>query len=416
VSDCAFPGCDWLSSGWAISSASFEHAASAREALRLIVADPALGPGVLENPSLMANLLQDLLPGAPREAGILAAAAQKDVAGRLRDHVERGLDAATSVRLAAALLASSTAFTPEVCQWVALEFAVAMGVFPAGVAVSALPEAGANAAGSATAAARPETAGPAVTQPGTSDRASGGSILAAPPDASTVQPTADGRATGLGTQSVAGPAVPASVAATGASGNVQAGMPGYGRAARPRRRRPLAALIVVICVVVVVAVAGVIGYRLAGSPHLGSADQPSSSSSPGTPAPSGSASPTASAPPAAPPGIGWIAQLASVNQSAGTAELGQLLARIRVSVPQATVLDSSGYASLRPGFWVIYYRGNFASGAQALTFCASHGFTTARQCIGRYLSHSPADFGYQCYPPAGSPSGNCSHSRDPASS
>ena len=84
-----------------------------------------------------------------------------------------------------------------------------------------------------------------------------------------------------------------------------------------------------------------------------------------------------------------------------------MLARIQAHVPQALVLDSSQYASLRPGYWVIYYQGNFTNGVQALNFCAAHGLSTRNQCIGRYLSHDAAYIAYQCYPPAYNPSGNC---------
>lgn len=328
---------------------------------------------------MMANLLEDLLPDAPREAGILSAAARRDVAGMLREHAERGLDSETSVRLVAAALASSTAFGPEACRWAVREFAVAMGVLVVGTVPSAMPFPGADVDTSArTAAAETATAVPAATSPSPTDRLPGFRAAA-----------------GQG-QVAAGP-----------PGYLQAGAPGYVQPASPRRRRSLAAMLTAIGIVVAVAAAGAIGYRLAGSPHQSSGHHSLRSSLRDTPAASGSSSPAVTAPPTAAAGTGWIAQLASVEQSAGTAKLGQLLARIQVSVPQAMVLDSSDYASLRPGFWVVYYQANFANGVQALAFCAAHGLTTANQCLGRYLSHSAATFGYQCYPPAGSPSGNC---------
>jgi eukaryotic-like serine/threonine-protein kinase len=82
-----------------------------------------------------------------------------------------------------------------------------------------------------------------------------------------------------------------------------------------------------------------------------------------------------------------------------------------MDIPGAQVLESSHYASLSPGFWVIYYQGPFGDGTQALAYCAAHGRFTANQCIGRFLSHDPADHGYQCYPPSASPSGSCFHNR-----
>lgn len=111
-----------------MAAISFEHADEVRAVLRVIVADPAHGPGALSSPRVMASLLSDLLPDAPRETGILAVAVQKDVAGMLRDHVAQGLDAGVAVSLAASALATSTAFSPEACDWVAAELAIALGL------------------------------------------------------------------------------------------------------------------------------------------------------------------------------------------------------------------------------------------------------------------------------------------------
>nr|WP_171111351.1 MULTISPECIES: serine/threonine-protein kinase [Streptomyces] len=122
----------------------------------------------------------------------------------------------------------------------------------------------------------------------------------------------------------------------------------------------------------------------------------------------GSATNTPSAPTPTPTGTGgWIAQLHSEPLSAGTATRDQRLARIRESVPEAVVLRSDDYASLRPGYWVIYAPGPFADGRAALTFCAERGRTTPNACMGRYLSASPADFALQCRPPATAPTGRC---------
>lgn len=103
----------------------------------------------------------------------------------------------------------------------------------------------------------------------------------------------------------------------------------------------------------------------------------------------------------------WIAQLASVPVSDGAARLNAVLEKVRRHIPAAQVLGSSLYASLRPGFWVVYYAGSFTDGTQALTYCAAHGRTTRNQCIGRYLSHNPADYYDQCYPPASAATSAC---------
>ncbi|MEV5439409.1 protein kinase [Streptomyces sp. NPDC052682] len=126
-----------------------------------------------------------------------------------------------------------------------------------------------------------------------------------------------------------------------------------------------------------------------------------------TPTPSRTPS-ARSEPPAVPPGTGrWIAQLHSEPVSSGTDARDRALARIRASVPEAAVLRSDDYASLRPGYWVIHAPGPFADGRAALAFCAERGRTTANTCIGRYLSTDPADFPLQCRPPATAPTGRC---------
>ena len=95
----------------------FEHADEVRAALRAIVADPAHGAAALSSSRVMPSLLSDLLPDAPREAGLLAAAAQRDVAGMLAEHVAQGLDIGVAVSLVASSFAGSTAFTPQACPW-----------------------------------------------------------------------------------------------------------------------------------------------------------------------------------------------------------------------------------------------------------------------------------------------------------
>ncbi len=122
-----------------------------------------------------------------------------------------------------------------------------------------------------------------------------------------------------------------------------------------------------------------------------------------------SPAPAPSRSPSDPPTDGrWIAQLFSEPVASGSAARDQRLRRIRASVPEATFVRSDEYASLRPGFWVIYAPGPFPNGRAALAFCAEHGRDTANTCIGRYLSTSRTDFPLQCRPPAANPSGRCS--------
>ncbi|MGH8922406.1 MAG: serine/threonine protein kinase, partial [Actinomycetes bacterium] len=102
--------------------------------------------------------------------------------------------------------------------------------------------------------------------------------------------------------------------------------------------------------------------------------------------------------------------LYSEPESTGIAVRDQRLAAVRATVPEARLLRSRDYASLNPGYWVVYAPGPFTDGGAAVTFCAARGRTTANECIGRYLSDDADDHGYQCTPPASSPGGRCRRS------
>jgi hypothetical protein len=144
-----------------------------------------------------------------------------------------------------------------------------------------------------------------------------------------------------------------------------------------------------------------VSRRPAASPAAAqSASASSASAVPSAPAPSASVTAPASS------GI-WIAQLASVPVSAGTAALQSELAQVRVQVPGAQYLISDNYASLRPGYWMVYYDGSFTNGTEAVAYCAAHGRTATSQCVGRFLSNNPADIAYTCRPPAGPRETSC---------
>lgn len=202
----------------------------------------------------------------------------------------------------------------------------------------------------------------------------------------------------------------------------------------PRRRTPVAAA-VAVAVVAAVAVGVTLTFALRASDQEPTVAEDTASSSteraqatttttatataqgpPSAPArsPSPSATPSATRAPApspsgqpAPVDGRWIAQLYSEPVSSGTAARDQRLATVRRSVPQARFVRSDDYASLKPGYWVIYAPGPFTDGRAALTFCAERGRTTANSCLGRYLSGSASDFGLQCLPPVTGPTGRC---------
>jgi hypothetical protein len=104
----------------------FSHQADL--ALSAICQDPQWGPGVLSEPTVLARLLSDLLPDAPRETGLLVAAAQGGLASILQEYAAQEMHPATAVRLAGAFLAGRTAFTSAACTWVAGQFALALGL------------------------------------------------------------------------------------------------------------------------------------------------------------------------------------------------------------------------------------------------------------------------------------------------
>lgn len=93
----------------------------------------------------------------------------------------------------------------------------------------------------------------------------------------------------------------------------------------------------------------------------------------------------------------WIAQLASYPKSGSQAGLDGELRRVRGAVPEAVLLDSDDYGSLRPGFHVAYYGGPFRSGVEALDFCHSRGLTKKNDCLGRYLSSEVTHRDLMCF-------------------
>ena len=144
---------------------SWEHADEARAALNAIMTDPEHGAAALSSPQTMSNLLKDLLPDAPREKSLLVAAAEAGLANTLRDHVAQGMDPDTATRLAASSLAVSTPFTPEACNWVTSEIAIALGISQP---TDSAAQAASGAAGTGTAQATPRLRARAGRSPGQS--------------------------------------------------------------------------------------------------------------------------------------------------------------------------------------------------------------------------------------------------------
>jgi hypothetical protein len=106
----------------------WDHQGEAHRALETIVRDPQYGAAALSKPAVVSNLLKDLLPDHPREASLLVAAAQADLAGTLRRYVDQGLDLRTATSLTVASFVDSTSHTAEACSWVASELALVLGL------------------------------------------------------------------------------------------------------------------------------------------------------------------------------------------------------------------------------------------------------------------------------------------------
>jgi len=130
-----------------VAETSWDAQGEARRALRAITSDPLYGSAALSRPQVMSNLLKDLLPDAPREASILLAAAQADLAGALQQHVAQGMDLGTASRLTSRSFAESTPVTPEACDWVVSELAIALDLAPAAAAGNGTPDAWPQPAG-----------------------------------------------------------------------------------------------------------------------------------------------------------------------------------------------------------------------------------------------------------------------------
>ncbi|MFJ8536069.1 protein kinase [Streptomyces sp. NPDC093591] len=179
----------------------------------------------------------------------------------------------------------------------------------------------------------------------------------------------------------------------------------------PRRRTPLV-VAASAALVIATATALVLALRPGGTgdDKAGGTKTPTATRSTDAPAPQRQSPAPTPSPTGTPVGTsegGWIAQLHSEPIASGTAARDRRLATVRRSVPEAAVLRSDDYASLRPGYWVIYAPGPFTDGRAALAFCAEHGRTTVNSCLGRYLSTDATDSGLQCRPPATAPTGSC---------
>jgi hypothetical protein len=103
----------------------WDPSGKARGALASVVSD--FGTRALSSPSILDNVLHDLLPDSPKQISLIVAAGGSTVASSLQEHVAQGMDADTAVRLASTQLAEQTPYDAAGCRWVTGEFARALG-------------------------------------------------------------------------------------------------------------------------------------------------------------------------------------------------------------------------------------------------------------------------------------------------
>jgi len=86
-----------------------------------------------------------------------------------------------------------------------------------------------------------------------------------------------------------------------------------------------------------------------------------------------------------PPTGQWISVMASIPQGQGVSAAEQHLSDIAKSVPDAQLLNSDDYSSLRPGYYVVF-EGAYSSSDAALAECTAVGRSIPNSCYSRYLS------------------------------
>ena len=117
-------------------------------------------------------------------------------------------------------------------------------------------------------------------------------------------------------------------------------------------------------------------------------DRSTTTSTTTTVRPTTTTAPTTIAP--AGPVDSWVVVLASVENASGPAAAQQRLSEVRSFAPGAQMLASDGFASLRPGYQVIYVTG-YSSPEATVSACRGFGLDVPNQCYGRFLSQNPAD-------------------------
>jgi hypothetical protein len=108
-----------------MSDTSYDQTGAARQALRDIYRDR--GVAGIDDDKLLNQMLPDLLPAEPREAGLLRAAASISVGSLLGDRLNRQMPTESAVRDVAAILVERHAIDQSAALWVVSEYAGVLG-------------------------------------------------------------------------------------------------------------------------------------------------------------------------------------------------------------------------------------------------------------------------------------------------
>src|ERR1700683_2704375 len=108
-----------------------------RAALSSIVS--GFGTRSLSTPSILDNVLRDLLPDSPKQVSLIVAAGGSPLAMAVQEHVAQGMDPDTAVRLPSARRAEQAPSEAAGCRWVTAEFARALGYAVSDEAVAPSP-------------------------------------------------------------------------------------------------------------------------------------------------------------------------------------------------------------------------------------------------------------------------------------
>jgi chitodextrinase len=113
-----------------MAGSEWQDSGQAPEALAQVLAEH--GPAGLSNAQVMAGMLKDLMPNAPRETNVLVQAAETGLAQTLRERLDQGLAPDAAVAMAAKTLQEQTGLGQDASLWAAATIGGAMGLLPGG--------------------------------------------------------------------------------------------------------------------------------------------------------------------------------------------------------------------------------------------------------------------------------------------